>query len=49
MSRPFLLAVLLFLLTGAGYTEKTGFQQEIYICRAMDGARVEPDYRRSGE
>ena len=27
----------------AGYTEKTGFQPEIYICRAADGAGVEPD------
>ncbi len=38
MSRPFLHVALLFLLTGAGYTEKTGFQPEIYICRAAGSA-----------
>jgi hypothetical protein len=41
MPRLFLFALLLFLLTGAGYTEKTGLQPEIYICRAADGAGVD--------
>jgi hypothetical protein len=41
MSRLFLLVTLLFLLTGAGYTEKTGLLPEIYICRAVDRAGVD--------